>query len=78
MKSYYMLYNVFLILVCYINYMEIAKIYLKNKEYCLDKEKLLCFINMFQKIKSNEKSIFKILKNRKLLDEIFLNNFKIF
>ncbi len=53
--------------------MEVVKIYFKNKEYYIDTNKALQYADIIEKIKPNEKSIFKILKKRKLLDEVFLN-----
>ena len=44
----------------------------KNKKYCIDKEKLLYIINYMKMIDCSEKSIYKMLKKRKLLDAGFL------
>ena len=80
MKSYYiyyMLYSVFKKLMCYIKIMEIVNICFNNEEYYLDKEKLLYIINLLKNIEHNEKSIYKMLKRRKLLDKTFLNKLNV-
>ena len=67
-----MLYNVFKKLVCYIKNMETVNICFNNKEYYLDKEKVLYIINLLKNIEHNEKNIYKMLKRRRLLDKTFL------
>ncbi len=52
--------------------METVNIFFKNKKYCIDKEKLLYIINYMKMIDCSEKSIYKMLKKRKLLDAGFL------
>ena len=52
--------------------METVKICFNNKEYYPDKEKVLYIINLLKNIERNEKSIYKMLKRRGLLDKTFL------
>ena len=72
-----MSYSVFIKLICYTKIMKIEKICFKNIEYSIDTNKMFYYANLVMQVKSSEKSIFKILKRRNLLDKTFLKEISI-